>query len=198
MRFLPEIFRRNREWAARQVAADPAFFSRLAQIQTPEYLWIGCSDSRVPANQIVDMAPGQVFVHRNIANLVSISDPNCMAVVDYAVKALGVRHIIVCGHYRCGGVRAALDGNASGAVAEWLRPLSELAAAERATLEREPDDAARWARLCELNVAAQVRALSAAPVIREARGAGLHLHGWIYDLADGLLRDLEVGEPAPR
>jgi carbonic anhydrase len=195
MRFLPEIFRRNREWAARQVGADPDFFSRLARIQTPEYLWIGCSDSRVPANQIIDMAPGQVFVHRNIANLVSISDPNCMAVVEYAVRVLGVRHAIVCGHYRCGGVRAALDGSATGAVAGWLRPLRDLAIAESATLGREPDDAARWAKLCELSVAAQVRALAAAPAVREARAAGLRLHGWIYDVHDGLLRDLEVGEP---
>jgi carbonic anhydrase len=196
MKQLPDIFLRNRAWAKRQVGNDPEFFQRLTKIQTPDYLWIGCSDSRVPANQIVDLSPGQLFVQRNLANIVSADDTNCMAVLEYALGTLGVKHVIVCGHYGCGGVRAALDGTAPGVVGEWLRPLRELALREHQTLASEPDDTARWHRLCELNVAEQIRRLSATDPVRRAREAGkvLALHGWIYDLRDGLLRDLEVGE----
>ncbi len=194
MRSLPELFRNNREWAKRQVERDPDFFGRLIQIQRPHYLWIGCADSRVPANEIVGLAPGDLFVQRNVANLVSPGDPNCMAVIEYAIDALGVQHIIVCGHYRCGGVRAALEGNTTGVVDAWLAPLREIARRERAALDTLPDLDAKWARLCELNVAAQVNTLVRTGVVQRAwaRGGRLFVHGWIYDLSDGLLRDLGV------
>ncbi len=200
MPHLSELLARNRAWAARQVAGDAGYFQRLTDIQRPDYLWIGCSDSRVPANQIVDLDPGQMFVHRNVANQVSPGDANGMAVVTYAVEVLEVRGIIVCGHYGCGGVRAALAGGARGVVAEWLDPLAELARVHRAALAAEPDDDSRWARLCELNVAAQVRRLAATEVVRAARRRDppLTLHGWIYDLRDGLLRDLAVGDAEAR
>lgn len=194
MKYLPELFARNAAWAAERTGADPGFFSRLAHIQRPDLLWIGCSDSRVPANEIVGLAPGELFVHRNVANVVPETDLNALAVVEYAVTALGVRHIIVCGHYRCGGVRAALEGHQAGAVALWLQPLRNLAAGHRAELDALDSDDARRDRLCELNVAAQVRALARTEIVESAwgRGAQLAVHGWIYDLEDGLLRDLEV------
>ncbi len=191
---LADLFHRNRAWAARCVAADPGFFARLRSIQRPDLLWIGCSDSRVPANEIVGLAPGELFVHRNVANLVPVTDVNAMAVIEYAVSALGVRHIIVCGHYGCGGVRAALEGHQPGAVALWLQPLRNLADERRDELDGLPSDQARWDRLCELNVAAQVHAVARSEVVESAleRGVPLAVHGWIYDLGDGLLRDLEV------
>jgi carbonic anhydrase len=194
MKYLAHLFERNRAWAGERVAADPGYFSRLAHIQRPDLLWIGCSDSRVPANQIVGLEPGELFVHRNVANVVPVTDLNAMAVIEYAVSSLGVRHIIVCGHYRCGGVRAALEGHQAGAVALWLQPLRNLAAAYRRELEVQPSDDARWDRLCELNVAAQVQAVATSEIVQAAweRGAELAVHGWIYDLEDGLLRDLEV------
>ncbi len=195
MKTLRDLFERNREWARAQTAGDPGFFSRLTQIQTPDYLWIGCSDSRVPANQIVGRAPGELFVHRNVANLVPPEDLNARAVIEFAVGTLGVKHVIVCGHYRCGGVKAALEGFDQGLVGAWLSPLRALAEAHRPELEAEPDFDTRWARLCELNVRAQVAVLAELPEVKSAWEAGrpLALHGWIYDLADGLLRDLEVG-----
>jgi carbonic anhydrase len=194
MKYLPELFERNREWASSQLASDRDFFKRLCDIQTPHYLWIGCSDSRVPANEIVGMPPGELFVHRNVANIVRRTDPNCMAVVEYAVNALGVRHVIVCGHYGCGGVRTALEGGATGSVAVWLKPLEALRERYKAELDSIPDPAARWQRLCEINVRSQVRELSHSEVVMRAWEAGtdLALHGWIYDLRDGLLRDLGV------
>jgi len=194
MKYLPGIFESNRAWAARQTGADPEFFSRLSGIQRPDYLWIGCSDSRVPANQIVDLDPGELFVHRNVANIVVADDPNCMGVVEYAVNVLEVKHVIVCGHYGCGGVRAALEDNASGFVGEWLGPLRAIADGHRTELDGLPDLDARWARLCELNVEAQVGRLAATEIIRRrwSRDPSLVLHGWIYDLHDGLLRDLDV------
>lgn len=194
MKYLPELFARNRAWAAAQIEREPQFFERLCEIQAPKYLWIGCADSRVPANEIVGLAPGELFVHRNVANVVRRDDANCMAVVEYAVDALRVEHIIVCGHYGCGGVRAALDGGAQGAVGAWIEPLSRLAEEHRDDLAALPEGRERWYRLCELNVAAQVRELLAAPVIQRAWQAGrsLAVHGWIYDLHDGLLRDLNV------
>jgi len=194
MRYLADLFARNRSWAEGSVAADPEFFARLRDLQRPDLLWIGCSDSRVPANDIVGLAPGELFVHRNVANVVPVTDLNAMAVIEYAVSSLGVRHIIVCGHYRCGGVRAALEGHQAGAVALWLQPLRLLAQDHRDELDVLPSDEARWDRLCELNVAAQVGAVARSEVVQTAweRGAELAVHGWIYDLADGLLRDLEV------
>jgi carbonic anhydrase len=191
---LTDLFRNNRAWAEGCVSADPAFFARLRDIQRPELLWIGCSDSRVPANEIVGLAPGELFVHRNVANLVPVTDVNAMAVIEYAVSSLGVRHIIVCGHYGCGGVRAALEGHQAGAVALWLQPLRNLADEHRTELDALPSGAARRDRLCELNVAAQVHAVARSEIVESAweRGEPLAVHGWIYDLRDGLLRDLGV------
>lgn len=194
MKYLPQLFESNRRWAAGHLAADPKFFDRLCEIQKPDYLWIGCADSRVPANEIVGLAPGEMFVQRNVANLVRNEDLNCMAVVEYAVNVLAVKHLIVCGHYGCGGVRAVLDGNTAGTVGRWLEPLVALRDAHRQELETIADPSERWSRLCEINVIDQVEHLRSTPLIREAkaRGAELMLHGWIYDLRDGLLRDLEV------
>ncbi len=194
MKTLPDLFARNRAWAARQTAADPDFFQRLVGIQRPAYLWIGCADSRVPANEIVGLAPGELFVQRNIANIVRPDDDNCMAVVQYAIDVLRVDHVIVCGHYGCGGVKAALDGGSSGSVDRWLKPLRDVAEVHAAELAAIEDPERRWARLCELNVHAQVRALAGSVPVAEARARGdaVRLHGWIYDLHDGLLRDLEV------
>jgi len=194
MKYLADLFARNRAWAAERTGADPEFFSRLAHLQRPDLLWIGCSDSRVPANEIVGLAPGELFVHRNVANVVPDTDLNALAVIEYAISSLGVRHVIVCGHYRCGGVRAALEGHQAGAVALWLQPLRNLAEERRDELDALPSDAARWDRLCELNVARQVLAVARSEAVQSAweRGADLAVHGWIYDLEDGLLRDLEV------
>lgn len=194
MTYLAQLFERNRSWAAEQITGDPEFFARLIHIQRPDLLWIGCSDSRVPANEIVGLAPGELFVHRNVANVVPVTDLNALAVVEYAVNSLGVRHIIVCGHYHCGGVKAALEGHQAGAVALWLQPLRNLADEHRVELDALASDDARWDRLCELNVAAQVRALARTEIVETAweRGADLAVHGWIYDLEDGLLHDLEV------
>lgn len=192
MKTLPELFAQNRAWSAARLAADPHFFDRLCEIQRPDYLWIGCSDSRVPANEIVGLDPGEMFVHRNIANIVERDDENALAVVQYAVEALGVRHIIVCGHYGCGGVLAALEGGVSGDVDRWLAPLREIARDHAAELDAIGDRNDRWRRLCEINVCEQVRRLQSTDVLiaAEARGTTIHVHSWIYDLRDGLLRDL--------
>ena len=194
MKYLSHLFSQNRAWAGECVASDPEYFRRLTDLQRPDLLWIGCSDSRVPANEIVGLAPGELFVHRNVANVVPVTDLNAMAVIEYAVTSLGVRHIVVCGHYRCGGVRAALEGHQAGAVALWLQPLRLLAAERREELDALPDLESRWDRLCELSVGAQVHAVASSEVVEAAweRGAPLAVHGWIYDLKDGLLRDLEV------
>ncbi len=194
MKYLADLFARNRAWAGDSVAADPEFFARLCDIQRPDLLWIGCSDSRVPANEIVGLAPGELFVHRNVANVVPVTDLNAMAVIEYAVSSLRVRHIIVCGHYRCGGVRAALEGHQAGAVALWLQPLRDLADEHREELDACGSTEERWDRLCELNVAAQVHTVASSEIVEAAweRGAELAVHGWIYDLKDGLLRDLDV------
>ena len=200
MKYLAEVFERNRAWAAERLAGDPGFFSRLAHIQRPELLWIGCSDSRVPANDIVGLAPGELFVHRNVANVVPETDLNALAVLEYAVSSLGVRHVIICGHYHCGGVKAALEGHQAGAVALWLQPLRNLADRHREELDALPSDDARWDRLCELNVVSQVRSIAQTEIVETAweRGADLAVHGWIYDLHDGLLRDLEVTVGGPQ
>jgi carbonic anhydrase len=177
----------------------PGFFGRLAAQQAPELLWIGCSDSRVPANQIVDLLPGEVFVHRNIANVVDHADRNCLAVMQYAVGELRVKHIMVVGHYRCGGVRAALEPYRGGLVDDWLAPIRALHQRHRAFFDTCPGGSARWDKLCELNVLEQARSVSQATVVREAwaRGENLAVHGWIYSVADGLLRDLEVTVAKP-
>jgi len=200
VKYIAEVFERNRAWAAERLAGDPGFFSRLAHIQRPELLWIGCSDSRVPANDIVGLAPGELFVHRNVANVVPETDLNALAVLEYAVSSLGVRHVIICGHYHCGGVKAALEGHQAGAVALWLQPLRNLADRHREELDALPSDDARWDRLCELNVVSQVRSIAQTEIVETAweRGADLAVHGWIYDLHDGLLRDLEVTVGGPQ
>jgi len=190
---LEELFERNRAWASAMVARDPAFFSELARRQTPAYLWIGCSDSRVPANQILDLRPGEVFVHRNVANVVVHTDLNCLSVLQYAVDVLRVRHVIVCGHYGCGGVAAALDGGRHGLVDNWLRHVADVAETHDAELAALGDEE-RLARLCELNVVEQVANVCGTTIVGDAwaRGDDLTVHGLVYDLEDGLLRDLAV------
>ena len=189
---ISELFERNRKWAARTLAADPDFFNALAQQQTPEFLWIGCSDSRVPANQITGLAPGEVFVHRNVANLVVHTDLNCLSVLQFAVDLLRVRHVIVCGHYGCSGVHAALHGRKVGLAENWLRHVQDVRENHAAELDAIADATARERRLCELNVVEQVRHVCDATVVQDAWAAGrpLAVHGWIYGLDDGLLRDL--------
>lgn len=185
------LFANNRRWAASMEREDPGFFGRLVGLQQPQFLWIGCSDSRVPANQITGLAPGEVFVHRNVANVVSATDLNCMSVVDFAVRRLRVRHIIVCGHYGCAGVLAASEEGTIGVTDAWLsgiRELHERHHSELGTLS----PAAAQKRLCELNVREQVRVLSRTTVLRQAwkRKQRVDVHGWIYGIEDGLLRDL--------
>jgi carbonic anhydrase len=185
----------NRAWAAAQVRRDPEFFARLCELQRPAYLWIGCADSRVPANVITGLAPGEIFVHRNVANVVAPGDPNCTAALQYAIEVLHVRHVIVCGHYGCGGVEAALGTVVlHGPVERWISPIRSIAAAHASVLDAIPDAVARARRLAELNVAAQVESVTHVAAVREAwqRGRDLAVHGWIYDLSDGLLRDLGV------
>lgn len=194
MRYLRSLFDANRAWATAQRQQDPEFFRRLAAIQRPEYLWIGCSDSRVPANQITGLQPGEVFVHRNVANVVLHTDLNCLSVVQYAVDVLNVKHIIVCGHYGCGGVKSALDGDRLGLINNWLRHIEDVRDKHDAAIARLTTPQARWDRLCELNVIEQVMQVSRTTVVQDAwaNGQALALHGWIYALADGLLRDLDM------
>lgn len=198
---LTNLIGNNRRWAAQQLQKDPGFFSRLAQQQHPEYLWIGCSDSRVPANQIVDLDPGELFVHRNVANVVVYSDLNCLSVIEFAVRVLRVKHIIVCGHYGCGGVRSALfrPGDSYGLADNWLRHVREVAARHRQELEGLEDESLRLDRLAELNVLTQVHHVCSSAVVDYAwrQGHDLTIHGWIYGVADGLVNDLgaEVSSP---
>ena len=188
---LDTLLKNNRAWAARMAEQDPLFFRRLAELQAPEYLWIGCSDSRVPANQITGLLPGEVFVHRNVANLVVRSDLNCLAVVQYAVDVLKVKHIIVCGHYGCGGVRAALAGTRLGLIDNWIGHVASVRDRQAGALEGLPDGR-RWRRLCELNVVEQARNLCLSSVVQDVwqRGQKLAVHAWVYDVADGLIRNL--------
>jgi carbonic anhydrase len=184
----------NRAWAARKVAADAGFFKRLERQQAPEYLWIGCSDSRVPANEIVDLDPGELFVHRNVANLAPPQDANYLSVLQFAVDVLKVKHVMVVGHYGCGGVSAAVDGQRRGLVDHWLHPIREISHAHRRELDAIPEARARLDRLCELNVIRQVRNVASDVFVQEAwaRGQELRVHGWIYSVANGLVQDLEV------
>lgn len=188
---IQQLFDHNREWAAQMEQDDPGFFARLAKQQKPDFLWIGCSDSRVPANQITGLMPGEVFVHRNVANIVMQTDLNCMSVIDFAIRKLQVRHVIVCGHYGCAGVHAAIDDTAVGAVNDWLSGIRDLWEQHRDDLA-DLDTAAAEARLCELNVLQQVRSLCRTTVMKEAwdRGQAIDVHGWIYGIEDGLLRVL--------
>ena len=198
MQRLGELLDNNRRWAARMVRHEPTFFTQLVEQQAPRHLWIGCSDSRVPANQIVDLRPGELFVHRNVANLVSQSDLNCLAVVDYAVETLRVEHVIVCGHYGCGGVRSVLAGNPTGVVEQWLRPIRQLREQYARVLDALPDESARTDCLCELNVIEQVKGVGHTSVLQRAWRQGQHVtvHGWIYRLHDGRIRDLNCSVDA--
>ena len=189
---MKELFERNRAWAADVRRRDPQFFARLRNQQAPQYLWIGCADSRVPANEICGLAPGEMFVHRNVANVVVHADSNCLSCLQYAIDVLKVRDIIVCGHYGCGGVLAALRDDKLGLVDNWLRHVQDVKLKHRIEIDRLAGEAERHRRLCELNVIEQVTNVSQTTVVQEAwaRGQELAIHGWIYDVADGLLHDL--------
>ncbi len=193
MKRLPQLFAANRAWAESMCDADPEFFAKLAAQQRPEYLWIGCSDSRVPANQIVGLMPGEVFVHRNVANLVVHTDINCLSVLQYAVDVLQVKHIMVVGHYGCGGVRAAYENADNGMIDNWLRNIKDVQHVYRDRLEAVDDLDERVDLLCELNVATQVEHVCQTSIVQNAwqRRQPLAVHGWIYGLRDGLLRDLD-------
>ena len=184
----------NRAWAERKVAADPGFFRRLEGQQAPDYLWIGCSDSRVPANEIVDLDPGELFVHRNVANLAPPQDANYLSVLQFAVDVIKVRHVLVVGHYGCGGVAAAVSGRRLGLVDHWLHPIREVAHHHRAELAAFTEGRDRLDRLCELNVMRQVKNVAADVFVQDAwaRGQELSVHGWVYSLATGLVNDLDV------
>jgi carbonic anhydrase len=191
---LAHLFENNRRWAARTVARDPHFFEKLSRQQTPKYLWIGCSDSRVPANEIVDLLPGELFVHRNVANVLVHTDLNCLSVLQYAVDVLRVEHVMVVGHYGCGGVQAAAGTASLGLIDNWLRHVQDVRDRYAAMLAGIADERARVDRLCELNVIEQARHVCQTTVVQDAwrRGQSLAVHGWVYSLEDGLLRDLEV------
>ena len=192
MRELSHLFKNNRDWAADMVRHDPEFFERLSRQQAPRYLWIGCSDSRVPANQIVGLLPGEMFVHRNVANVVVHTDLNCLSTIQFAVDVLRVEHIIVCGHYGCGGILAALRDDKLGLIDNWFRHIQDVRAKHRDKVDILPTEAQRHFRLCELNVIEQVTNVSQTTVLRDAwtRGQEVAVHGWIYGLRDGLLRDM--------
>ncbi|HBB98073.1 MAG TPA: carbonate dehydratase [Blastocatellia bacterium] len=194
MRTLKQLFENNRAWAADMTRQDADFFRRLSEQQSPHYLWIGCSDSRVPANQIVGLMAGDMFVHRNVANVVVHTDLNCLSAIQFAVDVLRVEHIIVCGHYGCGGVLAALQNNQLGLIDNWLRHVQDVRAKHRSQIDSLATEQEQHARLCELNVIEQVINVSQTTIVRDAwaRNQTLAVHGWIYDLSDGLLRDLNV------
>ena len=199
MSSLTHLIENNRRWAAGVNARQPDFFRRLAAQQSPRYLWIGCSDSRVPANEIVDLLPGELFVHRNVANVVVHTDLNCLSVLQFAVDVLRVEHVLVVGHYGCGGVRAARQGRPLGLIDNWLRHVQDVADRHRDFLASLPDDAQTDDRLCELNVIAQVRHVARTTIVQDAwaRGQPLTLHGWIYGLSDGLVKDLGIAADSP-
>jgi len=194
MRLLNHLFENNRAWAEGLRREDPEFFARLTRQQAPDYLWIGCSDSRVPANDIVDLLPGELFVHRNVANVVVHSDLNCLSVLQFAVDVLKVEHVIVCGHYGCGGVQAALRDSRLGLIDNWLRHVQDVAKKHASRLAAVAGEPARFDRLCELNVIEQVAHVCQTTIVQDAwaRGDKLSVHGWIYAISDGLLRDLSM------
>lgn len=191
---IDQLLTNNLRWAAARVQGDPKYFQRLSSQQAPDYLWIGCSDSRVPANEIVGLDPGELFVHRNVANLALPQDANCLSVIQFAVEILKVRHIVVCGHYGCGGVRAAIDGKRRGLIDHWLQPIRTLYRRQAEEFDRIADEDARVNHLCERNVLSQVENVIANPFVLDAwrRKQPLQVHGWIYSIRDGLLRDLET------
>ena len=192
---LEDLKSNNLAWSLRKTEADPQFFKRLEGQQSPEYLWIGCSDSRVPANEIVGLDPGELFVHRNVANLAPPQDANYLSVLQFAVDVLKVKHVMVVGHYGCGGVAAAIDGQRRGLVDHWLHPIREVHAEHKHALDALPTQKERLNRLCELNVIRQVRNVASDVFVQDAwaRGQDLSVHGWVYSLANGLVNDLNVG-----
>lgn len=196
---LLDILGNNQRWARKTKESDPAFFERLATRQQPKYLWIGCSDSRVPVSQITGTAPGEIFVHRNVANLVQAEDPSCQSVLEFAVLGLRVEQIVVCGHYSCGGVHAAMQGTATGKVASWIQGIARLYEAKRESLAKLPDEA-RFKALCELNVGMQLASLASSPPVQQvwSQGGVLDLHGLVYDLETGLLKDLGISLRGPQ
>ena len=195
---LEDLKSNNRAWSLRKTEVDPEFFKRLENQQSPEYLWIGCADSRVPANEIVGLDPGELFVHRNVANLAPPQDANYLSVLQFAVDVMKVKHIMVVGHYGCGGVRAAVDGQRRGLVDHWLHPIRETYAEHQHELE-QLEDRERWDRLCELNVIRQVRNVASDVFVQDAwaRGQTLSVHGWVYRLSNGLVNDLNVTVSGP-
>jgi len=194
MKDIRKLLHNNQEWSRRIEQEDPSFFDQLAQQQNPEYLWIGCSDSRVPANQIIGMAPGEVFVHRNIANVVVHTDLNCLSVIQYAVDQLKIKHILIVGHYGCGGVHAALNDVRIGVADNWLRHVGDVAQKHSAILDAIDDPTLRHARLCELNVIEQVVNACRSTIVQDAwaRGQKLMVHGWVYSLKDGRVREMGI------
>lgn len=199
MKDVYQLLQNNREWADRIQQEDPQFFHRLAKQQTPEYLWIGCSDSRVPANQIIGMAPGEVFVHRNVANVVAHTDLNCLSVIQYAVDQLKIKHILIVGHYGCGGVHASLNNVRVGLADNWLRYVGDVAQKHAGILDAIDDPDLRHARLCELNVIEQVVNACQSTIVRDAwaRGQKLTVHGWVYSLKDGRVREMGIDVDRP-
>ncbi|MFP3983160.1 MAG: carbonate dehydratase [Desulfurivibrionaceae bacterium] len=194
MRVLSDLFENNKKWARRIKESDPDFFTKLSRQQSPEYLWIGCSDSRVPANEIVDLLPGEIFVHRNIANLVIHTDLNCLSVLQFAVEVLKVKHIIVCGHYGCGGVKAALENRDHGLIDNWLRNIKDLYRDHQVRVDEIKNEREKINLLCELNVMEQVDNICQTTIVQGAwkSGQNLAVHGWIYSIEDGILKDLDV------
>ncbi|ORU92993.1 MAG: carbonic anhydrase [Cycloclasticus sp. symbiont of Poecilosclerida sp. N] len=191
MNTLDHLFENNKEWAQSITKEDPGFFQRLSKLQSPELLWIGCSDSRVPANQITRLAPGEIFVHRNIANLVVHTDLNCLSVIQYAVDILKIKHIIICGHYECGGIKAALDDRDYGLIDNWLGYIKDVARLHSEELSKL-EGVEKQSRLCELNVIEQVSNLRNTTIVKNAwlGGADLSIHGWIYNIGNGILKDI--------
>jgi len=194
MRVLQHLFEMNRKWAKDMETADPAFFQKLTHQQSPEYLWIGCSDSRVPAPMIVGLLPGDLFVHRNVANVIVHSDLNCLSTIQYAVDVLKVKHIIVCGHYGCGGVQVVLRGERLGLIDNWLRHVQDVRQRHESRLMAISAENQQWDRLCELNVIEQVMNVCQTTIVQDCweRGQELAVHGWIYSVQDGLLQDLNI------
>jgi carbonic anhydrase len=194
MRILGNLFENNRRWAERISEEDPEFFSTLSKQQSPKYLWIGCSDSRVPANQIIGLMPGEIFVHRNIANVVVHTDLNCLSVIQYAVEVLRIEHIIVCGHYGCGGIRAAMEPREHGLIDNWLRHIRDVYRYHQQRFDLLEDPEEKVDLLCELNVVEQVSNVCSTTIVQNAwkSGRDLFVHGWIYSISNGILKDLEV------
>ncbi len=199
MRVLKDLFARNRKWAGKIKERDPDFFAKLSEQQSPEYLWIGCADSRVPANEILDLLPGQIFVHRNIANLVIHTDLNCLSVIQFAVDVLKIKHIIVCGHYGCSGIKAAMDNEEHGLIDNWLRNIKDVYRYHEQRINALASDKERFDLLCELNVAEQVANICHTTIVQNAWKAGqeLTVHGWIYSIEDGILKDLDLCVTCP-